>query len=301
MEPTTDYLHHVNAACRAARSYPHLYASRLLMNLRDSDVPSSYMSRYFRRGTRSRLFQIVTFVKVAVVLIFISAFPLIIQEGLVEAATSIFFNVIFVTLYLFLDFEGYGLFLACLGVVVILIIFACSSLLRSSFKKNMLVLRYSWSSDDIIHDTKTTVSDVVLAYEADSDASLANIELDPADFDDDNYVFRETSQPSGCEDRSGFQQEILSPNDANATEMSFDASVYAANQSIDQSNSNHEHDVTIQSGSTIVVEEGQNHSFDPNSEAHSSRSSGISTTTEGALIRLHDVNADEEYPVYMHL
>lgn len=193
MEPATDYLQHFNAACRAARMYPHLYASRLLINLRDSDVPSSYMARYFRSDISSRLFKSISFIKAAFILIFLSAFPLFVQEGLVETTTALFFNTIFMTIYLFLDFDGLELFLACLGVFVILSIFGLISLSRSKLKKRIRRKREAFAifegannyhSDTL--DMRSEISESNIS-EAD-DVSLANIELDPNAFDDNGYV-----------------------------------------------------------------------------------------------------------------
>ena len=43
MEPIKSKIQHVNAACRAARQFPHLYASRLLSSLNDSDMPNYFI------------------------------------------------------------------------------------------------------------------------------------------------------------------------------------------------------------------------------------------------------------------
>ena len=107
LDPMLCYVHHFNAACRLARKYPSLYASRLLMSLTDMDIPVAYLARYNKTGFRKSL----AAVNVTAIFIFLTVLPTVIQESLMEAATSLFFNGAFVWIYSFLDFTGINLYL----------------------------------------------------------------------------------------------------------------------------------------------------------------------------------------------
>jgi len=45
MKTANDFIHHFNPACRAARSFPHLVASRYLISLSDFDLPAHRLIR----------------------------------------------------------------------------------------------------------------------------------------------------------------------------------------------------------------------------------------------------------------
>jgi hypothetical protein len=111
LDPIIASVQHFNAACRVARHFPGLYASRLLMSINDMDIPAAYLSRYDQKGMTNSLWKAVAMVKAVIILLFLTVLPEAWQEGFVEATASLFFNGTFFWMYISLDFTGNFLFL----------------------------------------------------------------------------------------------------------------------------------------------------------------------------------------------
>ena len=107
LDPMLSMVQHFDPACRLARQYPALYASRLLMSLNDADIPTAYLARYDKRGITSCLWKLLTIVSSTLIFLFLTVLPTVIQESFMEAAVSLFFNGTFVWIYWYIDFTGY--------------------------------------------------------------------------------------------------------------------------------------------------------------------------------------------------
>jgi hypothetical protein len=166
MNPTAAYIQHLNPACRAARQYPHLHSARLLMSLNDDDIPSSYMTRYYKKGFWETMHKLTALLKAFIVLTFISVLPGVLQEGIVEATISIVFNTAMIVSYLALDFAGVGLVAAVASVFLLILIFTGISLIRDFIKRRRVEKReanfkpgiQSFSDDNRSHGS-SVVSD----------------------------------------------------------------------------------------------------------------------------------------------
>lgn len=76
------------------------------MSLNDTDLPVAYLARYDKKGFRTSIWKIVALFNATVVLIFLTVLPTVIQESIMEAVASLFFNGAFVWIYAVFDFTG---------------------------------------------------------------------------------------------------------------------------------------------------------------------------------------------------
>ena len=83
-------IQHFNPACRAARAFPELPISRLLMSLNDHDLPIKYVhiDNYRRGFDLFYYFGALTGFTVALVMFFLTAAPEIMQDSLVEVGIT---------------------------------------------------------------------------------------------------------------------------------------------------------------------------------------------------------------------
>jgi hypothetical protein len=81
MSESNSLIQHFNPACRAARAYPHLSASRLLMSLNDDDLPAQCQLANLSRMQR---FFSWFFVIGGATLLMLTLFPLLVQEVAIE-------------------------------------------------------------------------------------------------------------------------------------------------------------------------------------------------------------------------
>jgi hypothetical protein len=182
MNPTAAYLQHLNPACRAARSFPHLHSARLLMSLNDDDIPSSYMSRYYRKGAWDGAKQMFSLLKAVGVLVFISVIPGIVQEGIVEATISIVFNSMAIVMYLSVDFDGFGLLIALVSVAFVVAVLFGVTQIRKRFRKRKT--RRRDSKKDNLHSKFS--SNIGSSYNDDSDSDRSNVGNESSIFDSPN-------------------------------------------------------------------------------------------------------------------
>ena len=79
-------IQHFNPACRAARAFPELPISRLLMSLNDHDLPIKYVhiDNYRRKFDSFYYFSALIAFSIAFVMFFLTAAPEIIQDSLIE-------------------------------------------------------------------------------------------------------------------------------------------------------------------------------------------------------------------------
>lgn len=97
----SDRIQHLNAACRAARAFPHLQVSRLLMSLNDHDFPTllttapkSYI------GVVYKFFSTIGEYIVLAVLLFLANLPGDVQDVFIDTAGNIFAGAIIILLAL---------------------------------------------------------------------------------------------------------------------------------------------------------------------------------------------------------
>ena len=91
----SNVVQHLNPACRAARSVPHLSLARLLISLNDFDVPKA------KKGSSSLFgyfYEAVFWLLVAFVVV-LSILPELIQEVFLESTVTIVVNMIYFCLF----------------------------------------------------------------------------------------------------------------------------------------------------------------------------------------------------------
>jgi hypothetical protein len=88
-------IQHFNPACRAARMYPHLSMSRILMSLNDMDIPLSYVE--LERSTQSAAVKVIAFIGLVIsgaVLIILILLPEILGDSIIETSITLVFNLL---------------------------------------------------------------------------------------------------------------------------------------------------------------------------------------------------------------
>ena len=93
LNPSISYIQHVSPACRAARKFPRLFISRLLISINDSDIPATFMTRYDSSHLLKRLYLLC---RGLLILSFVSLIPEVAQETVLEVLSSIVVNSVFV-------------------------------------------------------------------------------------------------------------------------------------------------------------------------------------------------------------
>ena len=91
----SNVVQHLNPACRAARSVPHLSLARLLISLNDFDVPKA------KKGSTSLFgyfYEAVFWLLVAFVVV-LSILPELIQEVFLESTVTVVVNVIYFAIF----------------------------------------------------------------------------------------------------------------------------------------------------------------------------------------------------------
>jgi len=85
-------IQHFNPACRAARAFPELPISRLLMSLNDHDLPTKYVhiDNYSRRGYFDFFYYFSALIgfTIALVMFVLTAAPEIMQDSIVEVGIT---------------------------------------------------------------------------------------------------------------------------------------------------------------------------------------------------------------------
>jgi len=105
---------HFNAACRAARAFPHLQTSRLLIALNDYDLPKTRPSK--RRLLK--LFLDILFLSFVLIILLLTLMPELFQETIIEASMTALINFPIYVLLLLANLN------IVLPIVVILIVIA---------------------------------------------------------------------------------------------------------------------------------------------------------------------------------
>jgi hypothetical protein len=125
--PSVYYVHHINAACRAARQFPHLAVSRLLISFNDWDLPVSFMPEYHQTGKLAALLRTLLFLQALCALAFLYLLPTAFQETIIEIVFSLAVGFFFVVFYVSSDSGAESLGIA-FGVLVFVffILFAIS-------------------------------------------------------------------------------------------------------------------------------------------------------------------------------
>ena len=86
---------HLNPACRAARTVPHLSLARLLISLNDFDVPKAKSSRLSFFGyLYGCLFWLLVFI-----ILFLSALPELVQEVVLESTVTLIVNMLYFAIF----------------------------------------------------------------------------------------------------------------------------------------------------------------------------------------------------------
>jgi hypothetical protein len=98
-------IQHFNAACRAARRFPELPASRLIMSLSDFDLP---VDTYITKGGGYMVFALDLFAIVGVFLLFlVTSMPEFLQETSIELGVSAILNLFIIMIYFLSLIEVY--------------------------------------------------------------------------------------------------------------------------------------------------------------------------------------------------
>ena len=86
---------HLNPACRAARSVPHLSTARLLISLTDYDIPKPKPIGYSLFGY---IYQIVFWLFIGVILV-LTALPEVVQAVFIESTMATVVNMIYFSIF----------------------------------------------------------------------------------------------------------------------------------------------------------------------------------------------------------
>jgi len=86
---------HLNPACRAARSVPHLSTARLLISLTDYDIPNPRPRSF---GFFGYVYEIVFWLFVAIVII-LTTMPELLEEILIEASMTTIVNMLYFAIF----------------------------------------------------------------------------------------------------------------------------------------------------------------------------------------------------------
>ena len=85
---------HLNPACRAARSVPHLSLARLLISLNDYDVPKAKHNR----NLFGYIYETVFWLFVGLILL-LSILPELVQEVIIKATVTVIVNLIYFAIF----------------------------------------------------------------------------------------------------------------------------------------------------------------------------------------------------------
>ena len=91
----SNVVQHLNPACRAARSVPHLSLARLLISLNDFDVPKAKRSKMSLFGY---LYEAVFWLLVIFILL-LSILPELVQEVFLESTVTVIVNMIYFCIF----------------------------------------------------------------------------------------------------------------------------------------------------------------------------------------------------------
>ena len=91
----SNVVQHLNPACRAARSVPHLSLARLLISLNDFDVPKAKPSKMSILG----YFYEVAFWLLVLFVLMLSIIPELLQEVCVESTMAVIVNMIYFSIF----------------------------------------------------------------------------------------------------------------------------------------------------------------------------------------------------------
>ena len=183
------YLQHLNAACRAARGFPQLGMSRLLISLNDFDMPKAFVPRYHKPQSKWYfLVAALLTVKNFFVLMYLSL-PDSFQDAIIETLVCCGLNFFFIVIYLGTVVSGDDAAIA--GIFVFFIVMAIILLPWTK-----AVRQYLWN---LVFPQR----EVDGKYEAE--------EEDGSEDEFENEVFKdlEESEDLYLEDEEGGEDEVM--------------------------------------------------------------------------------------------
>jgi len=92
---SSNVVQHLNPACRAARSVPHLSLARLLISLTDYDVPKAKLHKINILGY---FYQSMFWLLISLVLM-LSILPELLQDVFVESTVTVIVNMLYFTIF----------------------------------------------------------------------------------------------------------------------------------------------------------------------------------------------------------
>jgi len=118
---------HLNPACRAARTVPHLSTARLLISLSDYDIPKPKPRDY---GIFGYIYEFVFWLFVGTVVI-LTTMPELIQEVLIESSMTTIVNMLYFAIFV----GGDNIFVAfCVGTGLIFSLFFVAECVASRLR-----------------------------------------------------------------------------------------------------------------------------------------------------------------------